>query len=168
MRRVPFLLLLLVPVAALAWPWSRDMMDQPSLKPQEGMVPFPERSVPVGGYPTPVRERAEAEQLRNPVAATPASVTRGAQHYAVFCAPCHGSSGKGDGPVGKKLPLRPIDLTTEQVAKLISDGRIFAAMTFGGALMPSYRNDLSPEERWDVINYVRKGLRAPARSAERK
>jgi mono/diheme cytochrome c family protein len=31
-------------------------------------------------------------------------------------------------------------------------------MTFGGAVMPSYANDLSPSERWHVVNYVRKVL----------
>ncbi len=36
-------------------------------------------------------------------------------------------------------------------------------MTFGGAVMPSYANDLSPAERWTVVNYVRKVLqKAPS------
>ncbi|MEJ1959328.1 MAG: hypothetical protein WDM70_07775 [Nitrosomonadales bacterium] len=36
-------------------------------------------------------------------------------------------------------------------------GHIFGMMTFGGAVMPVYANDLSPTERWNVVNYVRKG-----------
>ena len=39
---------LLVPGAAFAWPWSTDMVNQPIIKPQEGlMTPFPARSIPV-------------------------------------------------------------------------------------------------------------------------
>jgi hypothetical protein len=35
-------------------------------------------------------------------------------------------------------------------------------MTFGGAIMPVYANDLSATERWHVVNYVRKGLKSAA------
>jgi mono/diheme cytochrome c family protein len=38
------------------------------------------------------------------------------------------------------------------------DGYIFGYMTLGGAVMPSYANDLSPTERWHVVNYVRQVL----------
>jgi S-disulfanyl-L-cysteine oxidoreductase SoxD len=41
----------------------------------------------------------------------------------------------------------------------VPEGHIWGYMTFGGAVMPSYANDLSPAERWNVVNYVRKGLK---------
>ncbi len=158
-RRYLPLWLLLIPGLALAWPWSRDMMNQPSLKPQEGeMVPFPERSVPVGGFPTPVKNQLEAHRLANPVRATPESVGRGRQYFTIFCVPCHGAAGKGDGPVAKKLPVPPMDLTNDFIQHQAFDNWIFAMITFGGKLMPSYRNDLSPEERWDIVNYIRAEL----------
>ncbi len=40
----------------------------------------------------------------------------------------------------------------------MSEGYIYGTVSFGGALMPSYGNDLSPSEIWDVVNYVRHGL----------
>jgi S-disulfanyl-L-cysteine oxidoreductase SoxD len=40
----------------------------------------------------------------------------------------------------------------------LSEGYIFGTVSFGGALMPSYGDDLSPSEIWDVVNYVRHGL----------
>jgi len=165
MKRLIVVFLLLIPAAALAWPWSRDMMDQPSVKPQEGeAVPFPERSVPVGGYPTSVADRAEAFQLVNRVPASAESVARGAQYFAIFCALCHGASGKGDGPVGRKLPAPPLDLTADFIQEKGAEGQIFSAITFGSAVMPSYRNDLTPEERWDIVNYIHSGLRRAAAS----
>ena len=58
----------LFPVAAWAWPWSTDMVNQPSIKPQEGeMRAFPQRSVPVGGIATEVANRDEAKPLTSPI-----------------------------------------------------------------------------------------------------
>jgi len=160
------LLLALVPGLVLAWPWSRDMMNQPSVKPQEGTPPPPPKgSVPVGGYPTPVLSRLEAHRLANPIAATDASIARGKTMYAVFCVPCHGAGGNGDGPVAKKLPLPPMNLTNDFIQKEAFDNWIFAMISFGGRVMPAYAHDLSIEERWDIVNYVRRGLVPPATTA---
>jgi len=149
----------LTPSLVMAWPWSRDFMNQPSIKPQEGeMPPAPKRSVPVGGYPTQIKDRLRAYRLANPVAASAESIARGKQFYTIFCTPCHADSGKGDGPVGKKFPVQPMDLTNHFIQNEAFDNWIFTNITFGGRLMPSYRNDLTPEERWDVVNYVKHGL----------
>jgi len=158
---ITFILLImaLTPSRVSAWPWSRDMMNQPSIKPQEGeMPPAPKRSVPVGGYPTQIKDRLHAWRLANPVAATAESIARGKQFYTIFCTPCHADSGKGNGPVGKKFPVQPMDLTNDFIQKQAFDNWIFTNITFGGRLMPSYRNDLMPEERWDVVNYIKHGL----------
>jgi len=153
------LIMAMTPSLVAAWPWSRDMMNQPSIKPQEGaMPPAPKHSVPVGGYPTQIKDRLHTYRLANPVTASVASITRGKQFYIIFCVPCHGDSGKGDGPVGKKFPVQPMDLTNNFIQNEAFDNWIFANITFGGRLMPSYRNDLTPEERWDLVNYIKHGL----------
>lgn len=154
-------LLLLAPALAQAWPWSQDMANQVSTKPQEsvdpanpGMTPFPKRSVPVPGTMTIVKDAAAAEKLKNPVPADEKSVTKGGQLFAIYCVPCHGKAGKGDGYVGQKLVLTPYDLSADQT-KARSDGFIWGYITFGGAIMPIYGNDLTPTERWHVVNYIR-------------
>lgn len=155
--------LLLLPGLALAWPWSRDMMNQPSHKPQEGiMPPFPSRSVPVGGYPTPMRDRLSAYRLANPVAPSADSVMHGRQYFTIYCVPCHGASGHGDGPVGKKLPVPPMDLSNAFIQRQSFESWIFATISFGGRLMPAYANDLTPRERWDIVNYIRTQLATDA------
>jgi len=161
------ILLTLTPSLVMAWPWSRDMMNQPSIKPQEGEMPAaPKRSVPVKGLPTQVKDRLQAYRLANPVKADAQSIARGKQFYTIFCVPCHASSGKGDGPVGKKFPVQPMDLTNNFIQHEAFDNWIFANITFGGRLMPSYRNDLIPKERWDVVNYIKHGLvTSPAQQA---
>ncbi len=156
--------LLLTPMLAQAWPWSQDMSNQISIKPQEsvdpnnpGMAPFPKRSMPVPGTTVAVKDMEAADKQANPVAADQKSVERGGKLFGIYCTPCHGYQGKGDGLVGAKLILKPYDLTADQT-KGRSDGYIWGMMTFGGAIMPTYANDLSPTERWHVVNYVRKVL----------
>jgi len=157
-------ILILAPALAQAWPWSKDMSEQISVKPQEsvdpnhpGMATYPEHSVPVPGTTVFVKDMEAADKLKNTVAAETKSVELGGRLFGIYCTPCHGYKGKGDGLVGKKLILQPYDLTADQT-KQRSDGYIFGMMTFGGAVMPSYANDLSPLERWNVVNYVRKVL----------
>jgi S-disulfanyl-L-cysteine oxidoreductase SoxD len=153
----------LMPAVAGAWPWSRDMANQISIKPQEGpdaIRPFPARSVPMPGtnmlfY---VHDRDGAMKLVNPNPATEESLHHGRKFFQIFCTPCHGKSGTGDGLVGAKFLIRPFDLTADNEQKVLSEGYIFGTVAFGGALMPSYGNDLSPSEIWDVVNYVRHGL----------
>jgi mono/diheme cytochrome c family protein len=155
--------LALLPAVAGAWPWSRDMANQISIKPQHGpdsIRPFPQRSVPMAGTKTllHVHDRDGAMTLANPVAASAESIGHGRKFFQIFCTPCHGKSGTGDGPVGEKFLIRPFDLTADNEQKVLSEGYIYGTVSFGGALMPSYGNDLSPNEIWDVVNYVRHGL----------
>lgn len=162
------LLLVIVPVTAMAWPWSRDMTDSIAIKPQANPLPFPKRSVPVPDTATVhVADRDQSDKLNNPIPATLESVGKGKELFTIYCTPCHGTSGTGDGLVGEKLVLRPFDLTSPSV-QAISDGMIFGYITFGGAVMPVYGNDLSPTERWHVVNYVRNVFGKPAASAPAK
>jgi len=162
------LLLASLPLTAMAWPWSRDMTDSIAIKPQADPLPFPKRSVPVPDTATVhVADRDGADKLGNPIPATPESIGKGKQLFTIYCTACHGTSGTGDGLVGEKLVLRPFDLTSPSV-QAISDGMIFGYITFGGAVMPIYGNDLSPTERWHVVNYVRNVLGKAAASAPAK
>jgi mono/diheme cytochrome c family protein len=156
--------LLIAPAVAQAWPWSKDMSEQISIKPQEsvdpsnpGMQPYSERSVPIPGTTSFVKDMDAADKQKNPVAANQKSLELGGRLFGIYCTPCHGYAGKGDGLVGQKLVLQPYNLTAAQTRER-SDGYIWGMMTFGGAVMPSYANDLSPTERWNVVNYVRKVL----------
>lgn len=168
MKRIKYILLLvamLFPMQLLAWPWSTDMMNQPSIKPQEGPPAlFPKRSVPLQGVPTKVKDRQEAEKLKNPYPATAESLATGRTLFRIICSACHGLSGKADSPVSPKIGA--IDLTSDYVQSTLTEGWIFGTISFGSAIMPAYgvpaegggSNDLSPEERWHVVNYVRHQL----------
>lgn len=156
---------LMTPAVALAWPWSTDMMNQPSIKPQEGsMVPFPERSIPATGIPTKVASREETREMASPVTASPESIDKGRTLYKIYCAVCHGLTGGADSPVAAKIGA--IALHDSYVQENLSEGWIWGTITFGSYVMPAYgvpqgkrgSNDLNVEERWHVVNYVKHGL----------
>lgn len=167
--RLFLVLPLLAPVLVYAWPWSQDMMNQPSTKPQEPesngqLSPFPQRSVPVQGIPTQTASREEAQNLTSPIPPDEASIKEGRVLFRIVCAACHGQTGKADSPVTDKIGA--IDLTSDYVQKDLTEGWIYGTITHGGAVMPPYgvaaggvgSNDLSVEERWHVVNYVRHAL----------
>lgn len=156
MRKALLLLCLMaLPAAVMAWPWSRDFMNQPSIKPQEPPInTFPKNSIPVGGPWTKVADRDAAENIPNPVPATRESIAKGHSLFMIYCFPCHGENGKGDGPVGKVFELQPADLSSDYV-KGLTDGWIWGTITFGSYIMPRYGYDMSPVERWHVVNFIR-------------
>jgi mono/diheme cytochrome c family protein len=173
------IVLLTAPMMAQAWPWSRDMTNQISVKPQEPVDtakpapnPYPARSVPAPGTVTSsisVKDDMDAVmKLSMPadIKNDAKSAEKGRQLFTIYCTPCHGHSGTGNGMVGAKFMVPPADLTSDALAEQ-PDGYIFGKMTFGWGLMPVYANDLSPAERWHVVNYIRKGLhKASAAQAE--
>lgn len=139
--------------ALVALPWTHDMDNQVSLKPQEMPIQPPEFSVPLRGREFPKGLAAEAA-WRNPVAADSASVAHGRALYAVYCTPCHGQKGEGLGPVVRKGFMPPPPLTGP-VTRGRSDGYIYSYLRHGGAVMPTYGFALSRRDAWDVVNYVR-------------
>jgi len=99
-------------------------------------------------YPTSYYASAE------PYTAT--SVTRGAVLYAENCALCHGGTGHGDGPAAASLPIRPADLTEPHLFAH-SPGDLFWWVSQGmdEGVMPGFSGVLKPNQRWDVINFIR-------------
>jgi len=162
MRKFLLILCMLsVPATALAWPWSRDLMNQPSIKPQEGvLLNPPANTVPVDGLWTKMEDRDATEELANPIKVSQASLMKGKALFNIFCATCHGSTGTGNGEVGKAFELEPADLTSDYVKEL-TDGWLWGTITFGSYVMPRYGYDMNPEERWDVVNYIREVIQKP-------
>ena len=85
---------------------------------------------------------------------TPADLKKGQRVFEKSCVNCHGVSGKGDGPIGRALIPPAADLTVlgnksdKEVLDTIRNGR-------PGTAMPSWKNDLSPQEIMNVLAYIR-------------
>lgn len=94
----------------------------------------------------------------NPIEATRESIALGNELYVENCVPCHGVSGKGDGPVGLSLNPPPADLTQHTEPGLHSDGQLWLWITNGypgSPIMPAFKDALTDEERWHLVNYIR-------------
>jgi len=99
--------------------------------------------------------RAGAE-LTNPFHATAPVLAKGKALFEIYCLVCHGAEGKGDGPISTKIPTPPSYKSDRLLG--YPPGRIFHVITMGANKMPSYAAQLAPEERWQVITYVRSQL----------
>jgi len=141
---------------ALVYRWSHDMVETQRVMPGEMNFAMVPGSLPRSGSQLYYsKEQREAASLRkNPMPATLESIKKGGDLYVVYCTPCHGASGKGDGLVTAKF-VTPADLTNPALQKARTDGYWQSYLSVGGAVMPSYGESMSAEERWHVINYLR-------------
>jgi len=143
-------------VLNIVYLWTHNMRDTQRVMPGEEMFLMPSGSVARSGGELyfSKEERDAAATRRNPVPATPQSIKQGEELFAVYCTPCHGASGKGDGLVATKF-VPPPDLTNPDLHKVRTDGYWQSYVGAGGAIMPPYGEALTPEERWSVVNYLR-------------
>ena len=92
-------------------------------------------------------------ELKNPHGPTREVLADGKFLYETYCLVCHGPSGKGDGPIAGKVP-NPPSYTSKRVLEF-QEGRIYHVITMGSGKMPSYAAQISADERWKVVAYVR-------------
>jgi len=88
-----------------------------------------------------------------PVAAT--LLQRGRERFDIYCTPCHGALGDGNG-MTKKLGLMPAvaNLQDKRIVEM-TDGEIFNTITHGKNLMGAYGPMVAVEDRWAIIAYLR-------------
>lgn len=138
--------------------WSYDMWEQPSIQPYQQPLSQPEGTVTTDGTVIGGEvDRDEIEQITSsPVRPTTESIEAGEQLYANFCAVCHGQDARGMGPIIEKgHGFYPVDLTSSGVAQR-TDGYLYATIYYGGkVMMPAYKESLSPERAWHIVNYIR-------------
>ena len=159
----PFILGLAITYEVIQVDFRSFMEKQPSITYQEG----PRRLPGEGALPFFPQARAETADTVpiNPVPADDVSLQRGALLYNLHCALCHGEQGAGDGPITQywkeDASSRPADLREDRIVSQ-PDGALYLTLTQGFGAMPALSENLTPRERWDVINYVR-SLQRPQR-----
>lgn len=95
------------------------------------------------------------EELVNPCpSGDRRALDRGGFVFANFCQECHGAGGTGNGPVSMRGFPAPASLVADR-ARNMKDGQMFHILTFGQNNMPSYAAQVSPDDRWKAILYVR-------------
>ncbi len=127
--------------------------------PPEGTIPVNYFPYPFQSEPTPDDLKNSEKGLVNPMKnLSLADYKRGEERYQIFCSPCHGVRGAGNGPVVGPAPRFPApvpSMLTENVTKW-TDGQIYHMITMGRGRMSSYAAQIESDDRWKIIAYIRK------------
>jgi len=140
------------------------MMVQNKLKAQQpskvftdgiGMRQPVEGTVARGFMPYAFKGKPEeaGKYLVDPLLPTKEVLEQGKSKYLTFCSPCHGNFARGDSRLQGQFP-NPPTLHSDKVRNW-PDGRIYHVITEGQNAMPSYAPQISPDDRWAIINYIR-------------
>lgn len=111
----------------------------------------------INGFPPTIQDK-----FNDPATAS-RFLALGEQKFNITCAVCHGKAGQGDGPIAQRAAsvgagqtgwVGPSNLTDE-VRRARPDGHLYNTVNNGIRKMAGYGTQLSPEERWAVVAYVR-------------
>ncbi len=97
---------------------------------------------------------SEVGKKKNPIAVDDASIAAGKKIYSFNCEICHGKKGRGDGPKVAELDKEPSDFTKEDL-QAQTDGELFWKLSEGKKPMPAFKKDLTEEQRWQAVIYLR-------------
>ena len=166
MKRVQFCLTLAL-LAGLNAGCRRDMFVQPKSNPLNASDFFANgaasRPLPAN---TVSREHLDADEKfytgkigTNDLAAIPVPVTmallrRGQERFDIYCAPCHGRTGDGDGMVARRGFPSPPTYHQDRLRQA-PIGHFFVVMTEGYGIMYSYAQRVPPADRWAIAAYIR-------------
>ncbi len=97
---------------------------------------------------------AREQEAKTPPKVDNALLARGRQRYNIYCSPCHGIDGRGDGIVVKRGFPHPPSYFEARLMKAPAS-TFFDTITNGYGVMYSYADRVSPHDRWAIIAYIR-------------
>ena len=89
-----------------------------------------------------------------PVAIDMKLLQRGQDRYRIYCTPCHGQVGRGDGMIVRRGYRQPPSFHLNRLRD-VPIGHFYDVMTNGFGAMPDYRAQIAPRDRWAIAAYVR-------------
>jgi mono/diheme cytochrome c family protein len=89
-----------------------------------------------------------------PLAVTADLLERGRSEFQVFCSPCHGRTGKGDGMIVQRGFKRPTSYHVDRLRQT-PVGYFFDVITNGYGAMSDYAAQVPVEDRWAIVAYLR-------------
>jgi hypothetical protein len=89
-----------------------------------------------------------------PFPVTDQVMARGRERFDIYCSPCHGRTGNGDGMVVRRGFRRPPSYAEERL-RTAPVGHIFDVITNGFGAMPDYQAQIPVDDRWAIVAYVK-------------
>jgi cytochrome c553 len=146
----------------------QDMHDQPKyipLRPSDffgdgrSERPLIEGSVARGHLKDDVAFYTGKGPDGKPIDAFPFPVTkdvieRGQQRFNIYCTPCHGHLGNGDGMIPRRGFRHPPSYHQDRLRN-VPNGYIFDVISAGFGAMPDYAAQIEPRDRWAIVAYIR-------------
>ena len=90
----------------------------------------------------------------NPLPLNHDTLARGQERYNIYCSPCHARTGVGDGMIVRRGYRRPPSYHDDRL-RSAPIGHFFDVMTNGFGAMPDYAAQISVEDRWAIVAYIR-------------
>jgi cytochrome c553 len=135
---------------------EQDMYNQPKYKPYAAAPDFPNRQSALQPVEDTVAHDADLaprpESL--PVPLTQALLARGRERFDIYCAPCHGRVGNGEGMIAQRGFPHPPSLHSDRL-RSAPDSYFYDAISMGFGRMYSYASRVSPPDRWAIVAYIR-------------
>ena len=92
--------------------------------------------------------------LKSPIVQNEKTLEEGKIMYERYCIHCHGEGGKGNGLVAEQY--KGVPNYSSDALKTMNDGHIFHVITHGKGRMWPHGSQMTPEERWKIVQYVHK------------
>ena len=97
----------------------------------------------------------EARHVKNPQQPSEQALASARRIYSERCERCHGDSGKGDGRDASLFNHSPSNFTDADQMRSVTDGEMFYKISEGRRPMPSFKDRLSEEQRWQLVLLLR-------------
>ncbi len=161
--RTSLLIAAIFPLAAC----RQDMHDQPRYKPLAESNFFRDgrsaRPIPANTVPREDRNPDDVFHTGSaggdfattlPVTVDMALLRRGQERFDIFCSPCHGRLGNGNGMVAQRGVRIPQNLTSDRIRQ-VPPGYIFQVISNGFGGMPDHGHQIPVADRWAIVAYLR-------------
>lgn len=141
------------------------MSVQDKVVPQQGSIIFAdgramqrpvEETISRGYLPESFKDDPDAmgKYFANPLPRTEEVFALGKEKFESRCSACHGNYAQGDSRLNDQFPAPPT-LHSKKLIQEWSDGRIYHVITYGQNIMPPYAKQLTKDERWAIVHYIR-------------
>lgn len=97
---------------------------------------------------------AWTDTIFNPYLIEPLTLPQGQEVFNIYCASCHGQHGEANGTVTPDLKIKPLKFQDKKITSQ-SDGALYWKITEGKGEMPSFKDFISDEQRWQMVEYIR-------------